>query len=1035
MSNKKYWKGIEELNPSENFIKNVEAEFPQQAKVEDLIGSEKVGETSANRRDFLKFLGFSTAAATLAACETPVNRAIPYLNKPEEITPGLANWYASTFYDTNDYASILVKVREGRPIKIEGNKLSSVSKGGLNARVNSSVLGLYDSTRAKNPSNSGRQISWETLDKEVAEKLNDIASKGGKIRILSATVNSPSTLSIFDKFKAKYPTTEVIFYDPISYSGILTANSASFNKEVIPDYYFHKAKVVVSFGADFLNSWLHGHSFANSYAKTRNPKSDFMSRHYQFETALSLTGSNADVRVPLKVSQLNKTILNLYNEIAKKAGVVTVNSSATDADSKIAKAANELWANKGASIVVSGSNDSNVQIIVNAINLMLQNYGNTIDLENPLKIRQAVDSKVFNLVSELKSGSVDALFINGVNPSYTLSGFTETIKKVQLSVYFGEKVDETGSICQYVAPINNYLESWGDFEPKSGCYSLSQPTISPLFKTRQMQDTMLIWLGENKSYHQYLKEYWNLAIFPKSTEGISFEEFWVSTLQKGVFEITPVPSSLLGLTLAVDINTAASAVTKDQQSGTFELVIYSKTGIGDGSQANNPWLQELPDPISKITWDNYVAMAVSDMKKLGLTTFQDGDGWEQADVVGVSLGGKTIKLPAIPQPGQKPGTVSIALGYGRTRAGKTADGIGANLFEFVGTSKGFFEYQSTSISITKTGEQYPIAATQTHHTMMGRAIVKETILSEYKKDPKAGNPDIYLQTTNHGKQKPTSINLWDDHPIERGHRWGMIVDLNTCIGCGACVTSCTSENNVAVVGKDEVRRSREMHWIRIDRYYSSEMTEEKAVKEGIGAIDKFLAMENAEENPSVVFQPLMCQHCNHAPCETVCPVAATTHSNEGLNQMTYNRCIGTRYCANNCPYKVRRFNYWKYFDNEQFPFVFNDDLAKMVINPDVTVRSRGVMEKCSFCVQRIQGVKLRAKNESRKIKDNEVVTACQSVCPTDAITFGDLNDRETTAAKKSKDERGYHLLEEVGIQPNVWYLTKVRNRTKEESEA
>jgi Fe-S-cluster-containing dehydrogenase component len=308
------------------------------------------------------------------------------------------------------------------------------------------------------------------------------------------------------------------------------------------------------------------------------------------------------------------------------------------------------------------------------------------------------------------------------------------------------------------------------------------------------------------------------------------------------------------------------------------------------------------------------------------------------------------------------------------------------------------------------------------------------LLADYIKDPKSGNPDKLLQTTNHGKVPVTNVNLWDDHPIERGHRWGMTIDLNACIGCGSCVTSCSSENNVAVVGKDEVRRNREMHWIRIDRYYTSEMTEEKAEEKGVGAIDKFLAMEDASENPSVVFQPMLCQHCNHAPCETVCPVAATTHSNEGLNQMTYNRCIGTRYCANNCPYKVRRFNYFKYFDNDQFPFHFNDDLGKLVINPDVTVRSRGVMEKCSFCVQRIQSGKLRAKKEGRKIKDGEIQTACQSACPTNAILFGDLNDAETEVAKYSKDERGYHMLEEVGIQPNIWYMTKVRNRSKEENE-
>ncbi len=1032
MSNKRYWKGHAELNPTAEFKQSVEAEFPENAKVEELLGNANIGDTSSNRRDFLKFLGFSTAAATLAACETPVNRAIPYLNKPEEITPGVANWYASTFYDSNDYASILVKVREGRPIKIEGNKISNVTKGGINSRVNSSVLGLYDSGRAKGAEAAGRQITWDTLDKEVKEKLAAIAAKGGKIRFLTSTIISPSTKAILAQFKAKYPTTEVVTYDPISYSGIINANQASFGKAVVPDYYFEKAKVVVSFGADFLNTWLSGVKFAKAYGVTRNPKNKAMSRHFQFETALSLTGSNADIRVSLKASQINKAVVNLYNEIAKKAGASSLPSGSTEGDKAIAKAANELWENKGNTIVVAGSNDPSVQTVVNGINALLGNYGNTIDLDNYLNIRQGDDTKVIALLNEMKAGGISALFVQGVNPAYTLSGFADAVSKVELSVSFADRADETGSLTKYLAPSNHYLESWDDAEPKVGQYSLTQPTIAPLFKTRQFQDSLIAWADLGGDYHSFLKSTWQTTLQPKSTEGFGAEEFWVRSLQGGVFE-TPALAATAATNVA-DLNAAAAKATKDN-GGNTELVIYVKTGLGDGNQANNPWLQEFPDPISKLTWDNYVAMAVSDMKKLGLTWFEKGDNWEQADVVSVTVNGKTVKLPAIPQPGQKPGTISIALGYGRTKAGKTGNGIGVNAFDLVSTSGGFFDYQNLNVSVTKTGEQYPVAATQTHHTLMGRDMVKETILTDYIKDPKSGNPDLFIQTTNHGKQAPTKVNLWDDHPNDRGHRWGMTIDLNSCIGCGSCVTSCTSENNVAVVGKDEVRRSREMHWIRIDRYYTSAMTEERAEKEGVGAIDKFLAMEDAEENPSVVFQPLMCQHCNHAPCETVCPVAATTHSNEGLNQMTYNRCIGTRYCANNCPYKVRRFNYFKYFDNEQFPFNFNDDLAKMVINPDVTVRSRGVMEKCSMCVHRIQSGKLRAKKESRKVTDGEITTACQSACPTNAISFGDLNDAETNVAKSSKDERGYHMLEEIGIQPNVWYLTKVRNRTKEENEA
>lgn len=1027
---KKYWKGIEELENSPEFRKSVENEFPEELPVDKFLGKETLGDTSTNRRDFLKFLGFGVTAATIAACETPVNKAIPYLNKPEEITPGIANWYASTFADGNDYASILVKTREGRPIKIEGNKLSPVTKGAVNARINSSVLSLYDSARLKNPLDKKAAATWAAVDKDIKSQLEAIVAKSGKIRILSNSIISPTTKKAIADFTAKYPGTEQVTYDAVSYSGILKANQANFGSAIIPDYHFEKAEVIVSFGADFLVNWLAAVEYAGQYGQTRNPKNGKMSRHFQFETTLSVTGSNADVRVAIKPSEQGLAVLALYNIIAKAKGAATYEAGiAEEYKEKLQEAATELLASKG-SLVVCGSNDTNVQVVVNAINELLGNYGNTIDTATPVYLKQGDDAKVEALVAEMASGSVDAVILYGVNPAYTYGEkFVSALGKVKLKISFADREDETASLVDYVCPDNHYLESWNDANPKKGQYSLGQPSISPLFDTRQAQESLLTWAGIETSYHDYLKANW------QTTVGAS----WESSLHDGFYSV-PVaqvaaepakPFAVAATTEtpaapATDISSAAAALRKGVTAGATELQIYIKTGLGDGSQANNPWLQELPDPISKVTWDNYVTMSPKQMAELGLSRLERGD--DNADVVEVTVNGVSIKAPAFPQPGQKYGTVGLALGYGRTAAGKTADGIGANAYQFVSVVDGNATYAAYDVTVKGTGEKYEIAATQTHHTLMGReAIVKETTLTEYLKDPKSGNPELKLQTTNHGKQPVKNINLWRDHDLKLGHLWGLSIDLNSCIGCGSCVTSCTSENNVAVVGKDEVRRSREMHWMRIDRYYSSDMNQEVADAEGLNAIDKFTEMEAASENPQVSFQPLMCQHCNHAPCETVCPVAATTHSLEGLNMMAYNRCIGTRYCANNCPYKVRRFNWFKYFDNEQFDFNMNDDLGKMVLNPDVVVRSRGVMEKCSLCVQQIQAGKLTAKKEGRKVKDGEIQTACASACPTNAITFGDLNDETTLVSKLSKDDRSYNLLEEVGVQPNVYYQTKVRN--------
>lgn len=1043
MSNKKYWKSIEDYKNDPEFIKGAVNEFSEPIPMDEFLGNQNLDTTKTPRRDFLKFLGFSVTAASLAACEAPVRNVIPYLIKPEEINPGIPNYYASTFYDGMDYASVLVKARDGRPIKIEGNKLSSLTKGGTNARVQASVLGLYDSARAKAPYIKENESTWEKVDSEIKTKLSEIASKGGNIRLLTNTIISPSTQQIINDFIAKYPTAKHIQYDTISYSGILKGNEICFGKAIVPYYNFDKATVIVSFAADFLGNWLAPIEFTKGYAASRRlaKGKKQMARHYHFESNLSITGANADYRSTVMPSQLGIAVINLYNEVAKLTGGTSLPSKTTDADKRIVQAAKDLVNAKGKSIVVCGVNDPNVQCVVNCINSMLGNFGTTIDLDSPLLTKKGIDSEVANLVSEMNAGSVAALFVAGVNPAYSLPAslkFNEAVKKVGLKVSLNDRIDETYKTgFDYLAPNSHYLESWGDANPRKGYYSLQQPTINPLFKTRQLQDSFLTWMDAGVDYYTYLTRYWEKNIFTLQNTESNPTIFWNKSLHDGVFEIPSSASpSVTSCGLGCNVAERATEIVKNANGGAWEITFYTKVSVGDGLNANNPWLQEMPDPITKAVWDNYITMSPAQMQKLGLSTEQ---GLKKlADRATVIVNGVKLNLPVIPQPGQKANTIGIALGYGRINAGKAANGIGVNAYEALSLVNGCFQYTAVASEVKKEGEPYLVATTQSHHTMMGRHMVKEASFNEWLSNPAAGNhveTFQVLENHQHVEKRAHELDIWatkdkPGHP-RPGHFWGMSIDLTTCTGCGACVIACQSENNVAVVGKKEINNSREMHWIRIDRYYSSDMNKEKAKKDGLGAIDMYAKMEIPSEDPQVVFQPVMCMHCNHAPCETVCPVIATTHTTEGLNSMTYNRCVGTKYCANNCPYKVRRFNWFKYFDNEQFDYHLNDQLGKMVLNPDVTVRSRGVMEKCSMCVQRIQEGKLKAKKEKRKLADGEIVTACAQACPADAITFGDYNNSESKLVELKKDERAYLLLEELDTQPSIFFMTKIRNVEEE----
>ena len=1003
---KKYWKGLEELRNDAEFVKQKNNEFQELLPLDEIIHQKSTDLTATNRRDFLKFMGFGIAAAALASCEAPVQKAIPYVVKPEEVTPGVANYYASTYFDGCDYCPIVVKTREGRPIKIEGNALSEMTHGGTSARVQASILSLYDSYRLKEPLINGEETSWSTVDRIVSGKLMEASN--GKIRILSSTIISPSTKGVINEFINKYPSTKHIQYDAISAYAIAAAHQQSIGRAIIPTYNFDKAQTVVGINCDFLTNWISPIEYSWKYIQNRklNGRSD-MSRHIQIEANYSVTGSNADDRIRVSAADYGKVLLTLHSVIA--GGTTAPDFPEAAAVKEVAK---ELISAQGNALVVCGTNDIAHQSLVNAINTALGAYGTTIDTSTETYLRQGNDPEVAELIREMNAGEVSAIIFYNTNPAYTLPAsmkFNEGMEKVPVRIALSDRMDETAFMCNYICPDSHYLESWNDYLPKAGHLSLSQPTIAPIFKTRQAQQSLLKWAGINDDYHTYLQNRWKSL-----AGGGNFEQFWFQSLQDGVVKTEISVSGSSNTQQSASISNHLLKINAEAASDGLQLVVYENTGIGNGNQANNPWLQELPDPVTKITWDNYLSVSVKMAKEKGL---------REGNVVTVKANGVSLNAPVHIQPGHADNTVSLALGYGRTKAGKVAEGTGKNAYPLTFFSNGSFQYIIPSVEITKTLEaDYPLAHTQTHHTMMQRPIAKEASLNQYQANPRAGNPPVTIPVMVDGKMvhmPPSDVSLWEKFPMPN-HQWGMMIDLNSCIGCGACVVACSVENNVPVVGKEEVMRSREMHWIRIDRYYSSDATQ--------GDLDE---AEVPAANPKVVFQPMMCQHCNQAPCETVCPVAATTQSHDGLNQMAYNRCVGTRYCANNCPYKVRRFNWFQYAGNENFDYTMNDDLTRMVLNPDVVVRARGVMEKCTMCIQRIQEGKLTAKKQQRKLIDGDIITACAQACPTHAITFGDYSDTESRLRKMALEPRSYQVLAELNTRPVVMYQTKIRNTTED----
>ena len=1016
-SNKKYWKSVEELNENSSIVEALRNnEFIEEIPVGDFLGDKETLESSStSRRDFLKYVGFSTAAASLAACEGPVNKSIPYVVQPEQIIPGVADYYATTIFDGFDFANILVKTREGRPIKIENNKLEG-AQFAANARVHASVLSLYDNMRMKNPRIAGKQASWKDVDTKVKANLADAASSGSQVVLLTNTLASPSTEKVVAEFLAKTPNSKHVVYDAVSSSSALDAFETAYGKRELVNYDFSKASLIVSLGADFLGDW-QGGGYDKGYTAGRIPQNGKMSRHFQMESNMTLSGAAADVRVPMTTAQQKQALVKIYN-------IVTNNSISTTkiaGEEAVTKAAQQLKAAGSNGLLVSGIDDKNAQLLVLAINSAI---GSQAYMSGGTRlVRKGSNTQMAQLVADMKAGKIHTLIMSGVNPVYTLANskdFVEGLKKTKMSIAFACSEDETAAISSIGAATHHYLESWNDHMLTPGTLSITQPTIRPLFNSRQFQDALLMWMGSGVKFYDYIKS---------NTSSSFAGSKWNQMIHDGVYSFGPTSSIGAG---SADFSAAATTLVQAKNAGEFELVLYTKTGLGDGQQANNPWLQEFPDPITRVSWDNYLTVSKADADRLEMNNRIVADGGLNGSYATVIVNGLTMDIPVIVQPGQAVGTIGLALGYGKTAAMKTEMQVGVNAYQFY---KDFNNVQVASMK--KAAGEHEFASVQSQKTLMGRGdIIKETTLEIFNtKDVREWNI-IPMVSLDHEPIEASKVDLWESFDRSVGHHFNMSIDLNSCTGCGACVIACHAENNVPVVGKEEIRRSRDMHWLRIDRYYSSEDTfsADLAKKEGFdglfgdnGSLSGFGNMEMPADNPQVAFQPVMCQHCNHAPCETVCPVAATSHGRQGQNQMAYNRCVGTRYCANNCPYKVRRFNWFLYNKNSEFDYNMNSDLGRMVLNPDVNVRSRGVMEKCSMCIQMTQLTILTAKKEGRPVNTDEFQTACSAACTPGSIKFGDVNNEEDEVAALAQNDRMYHLLEHIGTKPNVFYHVKVRN--------
>ncbi len=1034
----RHWIGPEELQASywsDPQIQEQRAQEFYEKPVEMIDQIDRVDSSGFARRDFLTVMGASMAMASISCARRPVHKIIPYVVKPEEVTLGVPNWYASTCQECSVGCGVLVKNREGRPIKLEGNPDHPINQGALCTRGQASLLNLYDPDRLKAPvvhlrgNGSRKELTWQEADTAIQSQLKGVLAKGGRVRVLTGVISGDSTRRLVREFLSNFKSGENVEFEPLHLEEIADAQELTYGTSVVPRYRFEEAEVVLSLGADFLTTWLSPVEYARGWAKKRklngqNPAHAKLSRLVCFESMLTVTGANADERYPirpgdeLKIALALAHILVVQKKYSRFATDSLVQSSLSEYQpEKIAseiglegghirleRLAEELWKNRGKSLIVGGSVSSKtrdafaLQIAVNLLNSILENEGVTVDGTLQSGVSHSSYASLARLASEMQSGLIDVLVIHQSNPLYVLPhdllGFEGAMKRVPLIISISDREDETALLADYVLPDHHYLENWGDAHPQKGLYSLQQPSIAPLHSTRAFQESLLIWskaLGGKGlvqsalDWHGYLQQHWKETVFRDAGSTATFEQFWESVLRVGVYSARAGKAKpAIRLFRSASLNKLPHYTPLTAE---ISLVLYSKPSMDDGRSANNAWLQEKADPISSVTWDNYLNIGPALAKKLNVA---------QDDVVELQSEGVRIQVPVHLQPGLHSHVVSVAVGYGRRSTGKVGNQAGVDVYPFLQVADQRLIFSGRSVQVRKTGKFYRLAATQWHTVTENRPVINDITLSEFRKNPAAAlHTDPHLRL----KEVPT---IWPKHEY-KSYRWGMAIDLNSCTGCGACVIACQAENNIPVVGREQVRNSRHMSWIKIDRYYSG-----------------------SPDAPELVFQPMLCQHCENAPCETVCPVLATVHDDEGLNVQVYNRCVGTRYCQNNCPYKVRRFNFfdhWKSYEGTM----------NLAWNPDVTVRTRGIMEKCTFCVQRIRDAKDKAKDAGEKVRDGDFQTACQQTCPTEAIIFGNINDPESRVSKWMASPHAFKVLEVVNTLPSISYMTKVRNQDKEVS--
>jgi len=972
---KEYWRSLEELADTADFQDLLRHEFPQGADI---------WEASLSRRGFLKVMGASLAMAGLTGCSltSPQEKIVPYVNKPDAVIPGIPLFFA-TAMPLGGYATgVLVRSNEGRPTKVEGNPDHPASLGASDVYAQASILSLYDPDRSQAVLKDGQTSTWEDFIGALNGALAAQRGKGGAgLRILTETVTSPTLIGQMQALLQLFPQARWYQYEPGSGDGARAGARLAFGQPVNTIYNFDQANLVVSLDADFMLTAPGRVRYARDFMAGRLVRDGRkqMNRLYVVESTPTITGAQADHRLPLKAGQIEAFARALAQALGVNAGGGAA-PAGVPAD-WLPALVKDLQANRGRSIVIAGEEQpAAVHALAHAINAALGNAGTTVTYTEPAEANPGDQlAGLRELASDMAGGTVELLLTLGGNPAYTAPadlGFADALAKVGLRAHLGMHADETAALSTWHIPEAHYLESWGDARAYDGTVSIIQPLIAPLWGGRTALDLVAALLGQNTGAYDAVRAYWQSQ---RGASGDAFETFWRTSLNKGVIDGTrfsALPAAEVTLNSAA-IATPAAAPAAEGLELTFRL----DPSLWDGRFANNGWLQELPKPLTTLTWDNVAMVSPKLAEQQGL---------QNGDVIELSYKGRKLSAPVWIMPGQPDESIAVTLGYGRSKAGSVGDSTGFNAYALrTADAPGF----GGGLAISKVGGGYVLANTQKHYALEGRDLIRHATLQEYLQNPNF----VHEGAEGHGEQHPS---LYPEYPYN-GNKWGMVIDTQACIGCNACVIACQSENNIAVVGKDQVSRSREMHWLKIDTYF-----------------------EGGLENPETLFQPRLCMHCENAPCEVVCPVHATVHDHEGLNAMIYNRCVGTRYCSNNCPYKVRRFNFLQYSKNDV-------PVIQLSYNPDVTVRPRGVMEKCTYCVQRISTARVASDRENRPIADGEVVTACQQACPTNAIVFGNLNDAGSQVAKLKSQELNYGILEDLNTKPRTSYMPRVRNPNPE----